>query len=135
MPTFTLAQVQNTLSNYLAVTTGTEYLEVFLEFPSNENKISEGVYAARAYQGDRMKNANGITTGGHVYTIKDRLEMYVITQQVNPYVEGLLNIFAVFLDDPIFSDYFLREQTVEQQYVKNSERYRIIFDLSRLQVI
>jgi len=135
MPTFTLAQVQNTLSNYLAVTTGTEYLEVFLEFPSDENKISEGVYAARAYQGDRMKNSNGVTPGGHVYTIVDRLEMYVISQQINPYVDNLLNIFSVFIDDSIFQDYYLREYTVEQQYVKNSERYRIIFDLSRLQVI
>ena len=82
-----------------------------------------------------MKNSNGVTPGGHVYTIVDRLEMYVISQQINPYVDNLLNIFSVFIDDSIFQDYYLREYTVEQQYVKNSERYRIIFDLSRLQVI
>jgi hypothetical protein len=135
MPLFTLAQVQSTLTNYLAATTGTTYLEVFTEFPSNENTASEGFYAARAYQADRMKNSNGITPGGHVYTIRDRVEMYIVTQQVNPYVENQLGIFQQFIDDPLFKDYFLREHTIEQQYVKNSERYRIIFNLERLQVI
>jgi hypothetical protein len=135
MPLFTLAQVQNTLTNYLAATTGTHNIQVFTEFPSNENVISEGVYAARAYQADRNKNSNGIRPGGHVYTIRDRLEMYVITQQVNPYVENELGIFQKFIDDPLFIDYYLREHSIDQQYVNNSERYRVIFDLHRLQVI
>jgi hypothetical protein len=135
MPLFTLAQVQNTLTNYLAVTTGTQNIQVFTEFPSNENVISEGVYAARAFQADRNINSNGILPGGHVYTIRDRLEMYVITQQVNPYVENELGIFTQFIDDPLFIGYYAREHSIDQQYVNNSERYRVIFDLRRLQVI
>jgi len=137
MPLFTLAQVQSTLTNYVQATTGTEYIEVFFNFPSDENKVSEGIYVAQCYQADRMKNSNGITTGGHVYSIKDRIEMYVISQQDNPFMENELAIFPQFIDDPLFSTqgYFLREHTIEQQYVKNSQRYRIIFDLTRLQVI
>jgi hypothetical protein len=135
MPLFTLAQVQSTLTNYLATTTGTHHLEVFTNFPSNERQIAEGFYAARAYQAERLKNANGITPGGHIYSIKDKIEMYVVTQQDSPYVENQLGIFQQFIDDPLFKDYFLREHTIEQQYIKNSEQYKIIFDLTRLQVI
>ena len=135
MPLFTLAQVQTALQGYLATTTGTTHLEVFTNFPSNERQIAEGFYAARAYQADRLKNVNGITPGGHVYNIKDRIEMYVVTQQDSPYVENQLNIFSTFIDDALFQGYFLREHTTEQQYIKNSEQYKIIFDLTRLQVI
>jgi len=137
MPLFTQQQVQNTLTNYLATTTGTQYVEVFYNFPASENVISEGIYVAEVYQADRQKNSNGILPGGHVYTIKDRIEMYIVTQQDNPYVENMLAIFPVFIDDALFSQsgYFLREHTIQQQYVKNSQRYRITFDLSRLQVI
>jgi hypothetical protein len=137
MPTFTLEQVQSTLAGYLQATTGTTHIEVFFNFPSDENKISEGVYVAQVYQADRMKNSNGITPGGHVYNILDRIEMYIVSQQDNPYMANQLAIFPKFIDDPLFSSngYFLREHTIQQQYVKNSQRYRIIFDLTRLQVI
>jgi hypothetical protein len=137
MPLFTLAQVQNTLTNYVANTTGTQYIEVFYNFPSDEGIVSEGVYVAEVYQADRTKNGNGILPGGHIYNIVDRIEMYVISQQDNPYMENLLAIFPQFIDDPLFSGtgYFLREHKIQQQYVKNSQRYRIIFDLTRLQVI
>jgi len=137
MPLFTQQDVQSKLSTYLLATTGTNYIEVFFNFPSNENVISEGVYVAEVYQADRMKNSNGITTGGHVYTIKDRIEMYIVTQQDNAFVENLLGIFPQFIDDTLFSSqgYYLREHTIQQQYVNNSQRYRITFDLSRLQVI
>ena len=135
MPLFTAAEVSAALTQSLVSSTGTSNLQVFTEFPSNENVISEGVYVARAYQADRMKNSNGITPGGHVYNIKDRIEMYVITQQINPFVETELSIFQTFIDNALFQDYFLREHTIEQQYVNNSERYRVVFDLTRLQVI
>jgi len=137
MPLFTLAQVQSTLTNYLLANTGTEYVEVFFNFPSDENKISEGVYIAEVYQAERVRNAHGITTGGYVYTVKDRIEMYVVSQQDNAFIEQELAIFPAFIDDPLFlnSGYFIREQTIEQQYVKNSQRYKITFDLSRLQII
>jgi hypothetical protein len=137
MPLFTQQQVQQTLSTYLLANPGTQYIEVFFNFPSNENVISEGIYVAEVYQADRMKNSNGIQPGGHIYTIKDRVEMYIVTQQDNPFVETLLGIFPQFIDDNLFSSngYFLREHTIQQQYVKNSQRYRITFDLSRLQII
>jgi hypothetical protein len=137
MPLFTLAQVQSTLTNYVKATTGTEYIEVFYNFPADEGKVSEGIYVAQTFQADRLKNSNGILPGGHVYSIKDRIEMYVISQQDNPYMENMLAIFPRFIDDPLFSTpgYYLREHVIEQQYVKNSQRYRIIFDLTRLQVI
>jgi hypothetical protein len=84
-----------------------------------------------------MKNGNGITPGGHVYNILDKIEMYIVSQQDNPFIGNQLAIFPQFLDDPLFvnAGYFLREHTIQQQYVKNSQRYRIIFDLTRLQVI
>ena len=137
MPAFTLAQVQSTLTNYVQATTGTEYIEVFYNFPSNEGLVSEGIYVAQVYQADRMKNSNGLLPGGHIYTLVDRVEMYIISQQDNPYMENQLAIFAKFIDNPLFADrgYYLREHTIQQQYVKNSQRYRIIYDLSRLQVI
>jgi hypothetical protein len=137
MPLFTQQQVQSSLSTYVLANPGTQYTEVFFNFPSNENVISEGIYVAEVYQADRMKNSNGITPGGHVYTIKDRIEMYIVTQQDNAFVEDLLGIFPIFIDDALFSGqgYYLREHTIQQQYVKNSQRYRITFDLSRIQVI
>jgi len=137
MPLFTLAQVQSTLTNYVLASDQTNLIEVFYNFPSDENVVTEGIYVAQVYQADRMKNSNGITPGGHVYTIKDRIEMYIVSQQDNPFIEQELAIFPQFIDDPLFVNqgYYLREHTIEQQYVKNSQRYRIIFDLSRLQVI
>lgn len=137
MPAFTLAQVQSTLTNYVQATTGTEYIEVFYNFPSNEGIISEGIYVAQVYQADRMKNSNGLLPGSHVYTLVDRIEMYIVSQQDNPFMENQLAIFTRFIDDPLFRDngYYLREHTIQQQYVKNSQRYRIIYDLSRLQII
>lgn len=137
MPLFTLAQVQTGLTSQVQATTGTQLVEVFYNFPSNENVISEGIYVAQVYQADRMKNANGIQPGGHVYTIVDRIEMYIVSQQDNPYIGNQLDIFTRFIDDSLFvnTGYFLREHTIQQQYVKNSQRYRIIYDLSRLQVI
>ena len=137
MPLFTQAQVQSTLTNYCQTTTGTQYLEVFFNFPANENVNSEGSYVAEVYQAERIQNGNGLTPGSHVYTVKDRVEMYLVTQQDNPYVENMLGIFTVFIDDPLFKQYgyYLREHAIQQQYVKNSQRYRITFDLSRLQVI
>jgi hypothetical protein len=112
-------------------------LEVFTNFPSDQNKVSEGIYVATVYQLDRLKNSPGVTTGGWVYSVKDRIEMYLISEQDNPYIVNTLALFDYIIDQPVFTSngYFLREMTKEQQYVKNSERYRIIFDLTRLQII
>jgi len=135
MPLFTASDVIASINTAKAATTGTSLVETFTEFPSDQNKISEGIYVARVYQADRMKSTNGILPGGHVYWIKDRVEMYLVTQQVNPFVTNLLGIFQTLIDDGIFQGYFLREHTIEQQYVMNSERYKVIFDLTRLQTI
>ena len=135
MPLFTQAQVVSAIYSVSTGTTGLSTLEVFTEFPADVNKISEGIYVARVYQADRLIAQNGLTAGGHTYYIKDRIEMYVITQQVNPFVDGLLALFPPLLDNDLFQGYHLREHTIEQQYVKNSERYKIVFDLTRLQLI
>jgi hypothetical protein len=135
MPLFTASDVITAINSAKVSTTGTNLVETFTEFPSDQNKISEGVYVARVYQADRVKSTNGILPGGHVYWIKDRVEMYLVTQQVNPFVTNLLGIFQTLIDDALFQDYFLREHTIEQQYVNNSERYKVVFDLTRLQTI
>jgi len=135
MPLFTTSDVISAINSAKTISTGTSLVETFTEFPSNQSKISEGIYVARIYQADRVKNQNGILPGAHTYNIKDRVEMYLITQQVNPQVSDLLGIFTTLIDNDLFSGYFLREHTIQQQYVNNSERYRVIFDLTRLQTI
>jgi len=135
MPLYTTTQVQSALASVKNQTTGTSLLEVFTEFPSTLNKVSEGFYVARVYQADRVKNENGITPGSHIYNIKDVIEMYLVAQQVNPSVDSALGVFTAFLDNSLFSGYFLREQTIEQQYVNNSERYKVVFELTRLAII
>ena len=135
MPLFTATDVISLINTTKQATTGTYLVEVFTEFPSNENKISEGIYVARVYQEERIIHNNGILPGGHIYYIKDRVEMYLVTQQVNTFVNNLLGIFPTILDSSLFSGYFIREHTIEQQYVNNSERYKIVFDLTRLQTI
>ena len=135
MPLFTTTQVQQELATLASASTGTAYMEVFTEFPSDLNKISEGFYVARVYQADRTVHSNGITPGGHVYWIKDVIEMYIITQQVNAAADAALGIFPAFIDDALFQGYFQREHIIEQQYVKNSERYKVVFNLTRLQTI
>ena len=135
MPLFTATDVIGAINSAKSVTTGTYLVETFTEFPADVGKISEGIYVARIYQADRVKSTNGILPGGHVYWIKDRVEMYLVSQQVNPFVTNLLGLFTTLIDDALFEDYFLREHTIEQQYMMNSERYKIIFDLTRLQII
>jgi hypothetical protein len=135
MPLFTAAQVKSRLKALTTSTTGATTLEVFTEFPADQSKISEGFYVARTYQADRTKASNGITSGGHIYLVTDRIELYLITQQVNPFVENLLGLFPTLLDDSLFVGYHLREHTIDQQYINNSERYRVVFDLTRLQTI
>ena len=135
MPLVTSQQVQQALKSVSTATNGGSTLEVFTEFPADENLISEGFYVARVYQADRSKAAMGTGPGGFIYYIKDRIEMYMITQQVNPFVDDLLSIFPTLIDNSIFNGYHIREHSIEQLYVKNSERYRIVFDLTRLQVI
>ena len=135
MPLFTAPDVIQAINSVKLTLPGAKLVEVFTEFPADANRISEGIYVARVYQADRTKAQNGITPGGHTYWIKDRVEMYLVTQQVNPYVVDLLGIFPVLIDNDLFNGYFLREHTIEQQYVNNSERYKIIFDLTRLQII
>jgi len=135
MPLFTATDVISVLNSAKSVTTGTSLVEVFTEFPSDENKVSEGIYVARVYEAERNIHTQGINTGGKIYYVKDRVEMYVVSQQVNPFVTNLLGLFYTTLDNSLFSGYFQRELNIEQQYVKNSERYKIIFDLTQLQVI
>jgi len=135
MPLFTTTDVIGAINTAKSATTGTNLVETFTEFPSDQNKISEGIYVARVYQADRIIHTNGILPSGHIYWIKDRVEMYVVTQQVNTFVNNLLSIFPTLIDADLFSGYFQREHTIEQQYVNNSERYKIIFDLTRLQII
>ena len=55
MPLFTATNVITALNSVKAVSTGTKLVEVFTEFPSDVNKISEGIYVARVYQADRIK--------------------------------------------------------------------------------
>jgi hypothetical protein len=135
MPLFTATDVISALNSAKTATTGTNLVETFTEFPSDVNKISEGIYVARVYQADRVKSTNGILPGGHIYLIKDRVEMYLVSQQVNPFVDTLLALIVSLLDNGTFQNYHLREHTIEQQYVMNSERYKIVFDLTRLQLI
>lgn len=135
MPLFTTADVQAALVTLKNATTGTNLVEVFTEFPADQNIISEGIYVARTYQADRVKSNNGIGPGGHVYFIKDRVEMYVITQQINKFADTILGLFPMLIDNSLFAGYHLREHSINQIYVNNSERYQIIFDLTRLQLI
>lgn len=110
-------------------------LEVFTEFPTDEIHTSEGLYVARFYQEDRKAVSVSLETNGSVYNVTDRLEMYLIEGQLNYYVDDFLNTVSEFVDDDIFNGYFKREYTVEQVYRKNNESYRIIFNLTRLQII
>lgn len=135
MPLVTNTQVQQALKALSTSTSGGSNLEVFTEFPSDENIASEGFYVARVFQAERNKLSAGTSPGGWIYMIKDRVEMYMITQQVDPYVDNLLGLFPTLLDLPLFNGYHIREHSIEQLYIKNSERYRIVFNLSRLQVI
>jgi hypothetical protein len=135
MPLFTLDQARTGIRAISTGTTGGTHLEVFNQFLSITTLASEGIYVARVYQADRINHSGGITPGGRVYQIKDKIEMYLMTSQDNPYVADLLGIFATFIDDPLFSGYFQREHTIEQIYGNNNEQYKIIFDLTRLQLI
>ena len=133
MPLVTTDVVQSTLETNL-LNAGLD-LEVFIEFPADESQTSEGLYVARLYQEHRQKNSVTLATGGSVYDVIDRLELYLIQGQLNTHMDEFLNIVADFIDNPIYVGYFKREYTVEQLYRKNSECYRIIFSLTRLQVI
>jgi hypothetical protein len=135
MPLFTLDQARAGIRAISTGTQGGEYLEVFNQFLSITSLASEGIYVARVYQADRTTHTGGITPGGRVYLIKDRIEMYLMTSQDNPYVDNLLGIFPTFLDNALFNGYFQREHTIEQIYGNNNEQYKIIFDLTRLQLI
>lgn len=135
MPLFTLDQAKAGIRAISTGTTGGAHLEVFNQFLSITTLASEGIYVARVYQADRINHSGGITPGGRVYQIKDKIEMYLMTSQDNPYVDNLLGIFATFIDDSLFSGYFQREHTIEQIYGNNNEQYKIIFDLTRLQLI
>lgn len=108
-------------------------VELFVEFPSDETTISEGVYVARFYQEQRVKSVLTFI-GGNMYDVVDRLEMYLITGQSNPYVDDYLDAISGFIDNAIFEGYSPREYTVEQVYENSSERYRIIFSLTRQQI-
>ena len=135
MPLFTLDQARAGIRAISTGTTGGTHLEVFNQFLSITSLASEGIYVARVYQADRVNHSGGITPGGRVYQIRDKIEMYLMTSQDNPYVANLLDIFVTFIDDPLFSGYFQREYTIEQIYGNNNEQYKIIFDLTRLQTI
>lgn len=135
MPNFTAQQVINAINTEKALSEGTKLVETFTEFPSDQNKISEGIYVARIYEADRTKISNGILPNGHIYLVTDRVEMYLVTQQVNPFVNNLLALLVALVDNPLFVDYHLREHTVDQVYVNNSERYKVILDLTKTQVI
>ena len=135
MPLFTKEDVQQGIRAVSTITQGGANLEVFTSYLANPASISEGIYIARVYQADRIIHSNGLTPGGHVYWIKDRIEMMLMTSQDNPYVDNLLGIFVSYLDDALFSGYFQREHTIEQVYANNSERYKVTFDLTRLQTI
>jgi hypothetical protein len=110
-------------------------LEVFTEFPTDELGTSEGLYVARFYQEDRRANGVTLATSGSTYDVTDRLEMYLIQGQLNYNVDKFLNAVSEFVDNAIFVGYFKREYTVEQLYRKNNESYRIIFSLTRLQIL
>lgn len=110
-------------------------LEVFTEFPSDEGATSEGIYVARFYQESRAAKILTLGTSGSTYEVVDRLEMYLIQGQLNPHVDEYLDVVSNIIDNEIFVEYFKREYTVEQVYRKNAENYRIIFSLTRLQII
>ena len=135
MPLFTLDQTRNGIRAISTATQGGEYLEVFNQFLSITRLASEGIYVARVYQADRISHSGGITPGGRVYLITDKVEMYLMTSQDNPYVDNLLGIFATFIDSDLFTGYFQREHTIEQIFGNNNEQYKIMFNLTRLQIL
>lgn len=135
MPLFTKEDVTNSIQQVITGTPGGTYLEVFTSYLANPALISEGIYVARVYQAERIIHSNGISPGGHVYWIKDKVEMVLMTSQDNDYTDDLLAIFPTVLDSSLFDGYFQKEHTIEQVYANNSERYKIIFDLTRLQLI
>ena len=79
MPLFTATDVISVLNSVKSTTTGTSLVEVFTEFPSDENKISEGIYVSRVYEAERNIHTQGINPGGKIYYVKDRVEMYLVT--------------------------------------------------------
>lgn len=132
MPLVTTEQVTNSLNNLLSkkgVNT-----EVFTEFPSDEETVSEGIYVARLYQSDREALVVSMSNRGCTYKITDTIEMYLIHAQQDPYVDDFLSVFASLIDDSIFKLYSPREYKVDQVFQSNSERYRIIFSLTRQQL-
>lgn len=71
---------------------------------------------------------------GSVYKIIDKLEIYLIFGQQNPYLDEYLNVLAVMIDDEVFKEYSPREYVVDQVFQNNSERYRITYSLTRHQL-
>lgn len=132
MPLVTTEQIIDAL-NALLVKARLD-AEVFSDFPSDEDQTSEGIYVARLYQSDREALVLSMNNRGSAYKIVDTVEMYLIHAQQDPYVDSTLNVFASLIDDTIFKLYSPREYKVEQVFQSSSERYRIIFSLTRHQL-
>lgn len=133
MPLVTTTTVAVTLQTYLD--DADLDLEVFTEFPADEATASEGMYVARLYQEQRNKIVATLQLHGTTYEVVDRLELYLIQGQSNPFTDDYLNLIGTFIDDPLFEGYHWREFTEEQLYRDNSESYRIILSLTRFQTI
>lgn len=132
MPLVTTEQVASKIGDYLAK--NRLDTEVFTDFPSDENVVSEGLYVARLYQSDRVVVEGTIAGPKSLYKITDTIEMYLVYGQQNSTVDKYLNLFAEIIDDEMFKVYSPREYAVEQVFENNSERYRIIFSLTRHQL-
>lgn len=122
------------VADQLAVVFLDSDVEVFVEFPDDNAPLTEGVYVARFYQESRTQSTLTFA-GQNLYNIVDRLEMYLVSGQSNSYVDDYLGVISGFIDDEIFLGYSPREYTVDQVYENSSERYRIIFSLTRQQTI
>jgi len=136
----TLVTQQQVVSALLKAIPRAYKIEIFSDFPSDQDIVRYGIYVSTAYPTERTPYQLGSTAGGSVYTVTDQIDIVYVSyqddqnmQQVNNIICGLVDYTQPPATVQLFDGYHERDYSQTVSYGPQSEKFSWTYQLKRLE--
>jgi hypothetical protein len=115
-------------------------IEVFDDFPSDDDIVRYGIYVSDIHTIERTPYRLAVNLGGNIYVATDQVKIVYVSFQddthqvdVNDYISGLVDYTMTGASQQLFDGYHERDFTQELYYGVQSEKHTWTFQLKRLE--
>jgi hypothetical protein len=110
-------------------------VELFGEFPQNNEAVRYGIYVSDVTTVDRNPYQLAVNYGGNIYMVSDAMDIIFVTFQGDKNKDRVLTALQGLVENNVLMDgYHQRDYTVDENWVNRAEYKTFSYTLKRIEL-